>query len=93
MNKPSASAGVVAGVAVGLLVAYNVGSIVSFIEGLMGVEFLPREIYFISSMPPDPRLSDIIPISVFSFLLSPVATLYQSWRAARLHPAEALRYE
>ena len=85
--------GVAAGVAVGLLVAYNVGSIVSFIEGLMGVEFLPREIYFISSMPSDPRLSDIIPISVFSFLLSLVATLYPSWRAARLHPAEALRYE
>ena len=85
--------GVAAGVAAGLLVAYNVGSIVSFIEGLMGVEFLPREIYFISSMPSDPRLSDIIPISVFSFLLSLVATLYPSWRAARLHPAEALRYE
>lgn len=86
-------AGVAAGVAVGLAVAYNVGSIVSFIEGLFGVQFLPKEIYFISSMPSDPRLSDIVPIAVCSFLLSLAATLYPSWRAARIHPAEALRYE
>ncbi|MDO5530528.1 lipoprotein-releasing ABC transporter permease subunit [Sutterella sp.] len=85
--------GVASGVAAGLLISYNVGEIVSFIESLMGVEFLPREIYFISNMPSDPRLSDIFPISVFSFLLSLAATLYPSWRAARIHPAEALRYE
>lgn len=85
--------GVAAGVAAGLAVAFNVGAIVSFIEGLFGVQFLPKEIYFISSMPSDPRLSDIVPIAVFSFLLSLAATLYPSWRAARIHPAEALRYE
>lgn len=85
--------GVAAGVAAGLLVAENVGSIVSGIEALMGVEFLPKEIYFISTMPSDPRLSDIVPIALFSFLLSLAATVYPSWRAARIHPAEALRYE
>lgn len=85
--------GVAAGVAAGLLVAENVGAIVSAIEALMGVEFLPKEIYFISTMPSDPRLSDIVPIAVFSFLLSLAATVYPSWRAARIHPAEALRYE
>ena len=85
--------GVAAGVAAGLLVAENVGAIVSGIEALMGVEFLPKEIYFISTMPSDPRLSDIVPIALFSFLLSLAATVYPSWRAARIHPAEALRYE
>ncbi len=85
--------GVTVGVGLGLLVAENVGAIVSGIEGLLGVQFLPKEIYFISSMPSDPRWSDIVPIAVFSFLLSMLATLYPSWRAARTQPAEALRYE
>ena len=85
--------GVAVGVGAGLLVADNVGAIVSGIESLLGVQFLPKEIYFISSMPSDPRMSDVIPIALFSFLLSLVATLYPSWRAARTQPAEALRYE
>ncbi len=85
--------GVAAGVAAGLLIACNVGSIVSFIESLLGVAFLPKEIYFISQMPSDPRISDILPISIFSFLLSLAATLYPSWRAACIQPAEALRHE
>ena len=86
-------AGVAAGVAVGLLVACNVGEIVHAIEGLLGVAFLPKEIYFISDMPSDPRVSDIVPVAVCSLVLSLVATLYPSWRAARTRPAEALRYE
>ena len=85
--------GVATGVALGLLVATNVGAIVSAIEGLFHVAFLPKQIYFISEMPSDPRAADIIPIAVFSFLLSLAATLYPSWRAANTRPAEALRYE
>ena len=85
--------GVLSGVAAGLLIAENVGAIVSAIESMLGVEFLPQEIYFISSMPSDPRMSDIVPIAVLSFLLSLAATLYPSWRASKIHPAEALRYE
>lgn len=85
--------GVAVGVGAGLLIAENVGAIVGAIEQLFGVQFLPKEIYFISSMPSDPRMSDIVPIALFSFLLSLVATLYPSWRAARTQPAEALRYE
>lgn len=85
--------GVAAGVGAGLLVAENVGAIVSGIESLAGVQFLPQEIYFISHMPSDPRMSDIVPIAVISFLLSLAATLYPSWRASKTHPAEALRYE
>ncbi len=85
--------GVLLGVGLGLLIACNLGSIVSGIEAILGVQFLPREIYFISSMPSDPRAGDIIPIAVFSLLMSLAATIYPSWRAAKIHPAEALRYE
>lgn len=85
--------GVAVGVSLGLLIACNLDVIVPFIEGILGVEFLPKEIYFISSMPSDPRASDIVPIAVLSFVMSLIATLYPSWRAARTRPAEALRYE
>lgn len=85
--------GVAVGVGLGLLIACNLDVIVPAIEALLGVEFLPKEIYFISSMPSDPRASDIIPIAVLSFAMSLIATLYPSWRAARTRPAEALRYE
>ena len=87
------TAGVLTGVGLGLLIACNVGSIVGAIEQLFGVQFLPKEIYFISAMPSDPRASDVIPIAVFSFLLALAATVYPSWRAANIQPAEALRYE
>ena len=87
------TAGVLIGVGLGLLIACNVGSIVGAIEQLFGVQFLPKEIYFISAMPSDPRASDVIPIAVFSFLLALAATVYPSWRAANIQPAEALRYE
>lgn len=85
--------GVAVGISLGLLIACNLDVIVPFIEGILGVEFLPKEIYFISSMPSDPRSSDIVPIAVLSFAMSLIATLYPSWRAARTRPAEALRYE
>ena len=85
--------GVAAGVAAGLLVACNLSAIVSAIEGAFGIEFLPQSIYLINHMPSEPRASDIIPIAVFSLLLSLAATLYPSWRASKIRPAEALRYE
>lgn len=85
--------GVGLGVALGLAIACNLGVIVSGIESVLGIEFLPKEIYFISSMPSDPRASDIVPIALFSFLMSLLATVYPSWRASQVHPAEALRYE
>lgn len=81
------------GVGLGLLIAFNVESIVNIIEAMFNVQFLPKDIYLISNMPSEPRADDIIPIAVFSFLLSLAATIYPSWRAARIQPAEALRYE
>ena len=85
--------GTLIGAGGGLLLATNLDVIVPAIERLMNVQFLPREIYFISALPSDPRASDIVPITVISLLLSLVATLYPSWRASRTRPAEALRYD
>ncbi len=81
------------GVGGGLLIANNLDVIVPAIERVVGVQFLPKDIYFISSLPSDPRSSDIVPITVISLVLSLVATLYPSWRASRTRPAEALRYD
>lgn len=85
--------GVAAGVALGLLVACNLSSIVSAIEAIFHVEFLPQSIYLINTMPSEPRAGDIVPIALCSLALSLAATVYPSWRASKLNPAEALRYE
>jgi lipoprotein-releasing system permease protein len=85
--------GTLAGVLLGLLVAYNIDVIVPAIERLLHVSFLPSSVYLISRMPSDPQRGDIVPIVVISLVLAFVATLYPSWRASRVQPAEALRYE
>ena len=85
--------GTLAGVVLGLLIAFNVGTLVAMIEALLRVSFLPSSVYLISRMPSDPQSGDILPIVAISLLLSFVATLYPSWRASRVQPAEALRYE
>ena len=85
--------GTLTGLLLGLLVAFNIDVIVPAIEHLMGVSFLPRDIYLISRMPSEPQSADIVPITVISLILALVATMYPSWRASRVNPAEALRYE
>jgi lipoprotein-releasing system permease protein len=85
--------GTLAGLGLGLLVAFNVDVIVPFIERLLGVHFLPGSIYLISTMPSDPQSGDIVPVAVVALVLSFMATLYPSWRASRVQPAEALRYD
>ncbi len=85
--------GTLAGVLLGLGIALNIDVIVPAIERALSVSFLPSSIYLISQMPSDPQADDIVPIVVISLLLSFVATLYPSWRASRVQPAEALRYE
>ncbi len=85
--------GTLSGVGFGLLVAVNIGTLVPALERLLGMAFLPGSIYLISRMPSDPRLSDVMPIALISLALAFVATLYPSWRASRVKPAEALRYE
>ena len=81
------------GVSGGVLVALNVDVIVPFIESLFGVQFLPRDIYLISALPSDLRWPDVGRIAGVAVVLAFFATLYPSWRAARVRPAEALRYE
>lgn len=85
--------GTLAGVALGLLVAFNVGAIVAAIEYAFGIAFLPASIYLITDMPSDPRAGDIVPIVIVSLVLAFLATIYPSWRASRVKPAEALRHE
>ncbi len=85
--------GTISGVALGALVAYNIDVIVPFIERLLGIEFLPQQIYFISTLPSDPQIFDITIIGATSCVLSLLATLYPSWRASRLQPAQVLRYD
>jgi len=85
--------GTLAGVALGVLVALNVHSIVGFIERLFGVQFLSKDIYLISQVPSDLRWMDVAAIGAVSVLLAFVATLYPSFAAARVKPADALRYE
>jgi lipoprotein-releasing system permease protein len=81
------------GLLLGLGIAFNIDSIVPALESLLGASFLPKDIYLISRMPSDPQQSDIMPIGVISLVLSFVATIYPSWHASRVNPAEALRYE
>ena len=85
--------GTLSGLLLGLLIAVNIDVIVPALESLLQANFLPKDIYLISKMPSDPQSSDIMPIAIISLVLSFLATLYPSWRASRVNPAEALRYE
>ena len=85
--------GTFSGLLLGLGVAFNIDVLVPALERLLGATFLPRDVYLISRMPSDPQQADILPIAVISLVLAFVATLYPSWRASRVNPAEALRYE
>lgn len=85
--------GLVLGVAGGVALALNIDTVVPAIERLFGIHFLSREVYFISELPSDLQWDDVITISITAFVLTLLATLYPSLRAARVQPAEALRHE
>jgi len=85
--------GTLAGLALGLGIAFNIDVIVPALEHLFNASFLPKDIYLISRMPSEPQQADIVPITVISLVLAFLATIYPSWRASRVNPAEALRYE
>jgi lipoprotein-releasing system permease protein len=85
--------GTLMGVGGGVLLALNIDVVVPFIESLFNVHFLAKDVYYISDLPSDLQLSDVIVIAAVSFFLSLLATIYPSWRASRVNPAEALRYE
>jgi len=81
------------GVAGGVALALNIDTVVPAIERLFGIHFLSREVYFISELPSDLQWDDVMTISITAFVLTLLATLYPSLRAARVQPAEALRHE
>ena len=85
--------GTLSGLLLGLGVAFNIDTLVPALERLIGASFLPQDIYLISRLPSDPQMADIVPVALLSLVMAFVATLYPSWRASRVNPAEALRYE
>jgi len=85
--------GTLIGVVGGVFTALNIDTVVPFIERTFRFEILSREVYYISELPSDLHLGDVVWVTLVSLALSLVATLYPSWRAARVNPAEALRYE
>ena len=85
--------GTLLGLVLGLGVALNLTEGVPVLEQMLGTQFLSKDIYLIDHMPSDPQVGDILPIVLISLLLSLLATLYPSWRASQMNPAEALKYE
>ncbi|MEI8384912.1 MAG: lipoprotein-releasing ABC transporter permease subunit [Nitrosomonadaceae bacterium] len=85
--------GTLLGVIGGVFLAYNVSDVIALVERLFSVQFLSREVYYISEIPSDPQMADIVTVATVSFLLTLLATIYPSYRASKVNPAEALRYE
>ena len=85
--------GTLIGVISGVALSYNVEALVAYLEKLLGYQFLPADVYYISNLPSDLQWSDVTVISTVAFILSLLSTLYPSWRATKIKPAEALRYD
>ncbi|OIP09892.1 MAG: cell division protein FtsX [Betaproteobacteria bacterium CG2_30_68_42] len=85
--------GLIAGVGLGLVLANNLEVVVPLIERATGTTLWTKEVYFISRLPSEVQWPDVAVITGLSFALTLAATLYPSWRAARVNPADALRYE
>jgi lipoprotein-releasing system permease protein len=85
--------GVLFGIVFGIIGALNVDTIVSFVEQIFGFKFLPVDVYQISDLPSELRAQDVIVTAITAFVLASLATVYPSWRASKVNPAEALRYE
>jgi lipoprotein-releasing system permease protein len=85
--------GTLAGFALGVVVCWNIESIRQFVSWLTATQLFSPELYFLSRLPAQMEPTEVISVVVMSLALSVLATLYPSWRAARLDPVEALRYE
>jgi len=85
--------GTLVGVVLGIILALNVESVVSGLEAMLSVEFLSAEIYYISDLPSELRMSDVVRFGALALVLSFLSTIYPAWRASRTEPVEALRHE
>ena len=85
--------GTVLGVVSGVVLALNVETVVPMIEHLVGKDLFPADVYYISKLPSKLIWGDVATIAMVALVLAFLATLYPSWRASRVQPAEALRYE
>ncbi|SFX08374.1 lipoprotein-releasing ABC transporter permease subunit [Marinospirillum alkaliphilum] len=85
--------GTVVGVLLGIILALNVSDLVLWIEGLLGIQFLDANVYFINYLPSELRFDDVRFITLAALLLSLLSTLYPAWRASRVQPADALRHD
>ena len=81
------------GIVGGVALALNIDVVVPAIQNLFGVQFLSKEVYYISDLPSDLQWGDVWGVTLIAFVLALLATIYPSWRASRVNPAEALRYE
>jgi len=85
--------GTLSGVLLGVLISINLESLVHGLEALLGQHFLDAKVYFITDLPALVEWSDVLKISLTSFVLCCISTLYPSWRAARTQPAQSLRHD
>ncbi len=85
--------GVLLGVTGGVALAQNIDTVIPAIERLFEIQFLSPDVYYISELPSDMRVSDVVRIGGIALALCLLATLYPAWKASRTQPAEALRYE
>tara|TARA_B100000029_G_scaffold504163_1_gene582519 strand:- start:2279 stop:3385 length:1107 start_codon:yes stop_codon:yes gene_type:complete len=85
--------GTTIGMLLGVTTALNIETLVPFLESVFRVEFFPSNVYFISEFPADLRWADVTRVVIVSLLITFIATLYPAWRASKINPADALRYE
>ena len=86
-------AGVAAGIALGALVSVNLERIIHQLEKVTGMQFLDAKVYFMSDLPAQVRLGDVLQVALVALVLCLLATIYPAWRASRVLPAEALRHD